>query len=1169
MNPVRLFCAVLLWSAFVPRVICADRNHLEFRDHGSRSFELHATKADISREQWLKASPTHAPDDIYWLGNKVAIQLQEGYDINGVLANSRLKLVETLNDNTFILEAPNAWTAAQEAHRLSKSDSTVVCTPVMREPIGPQSIYAAKPNDPLYQTQWHLENRDNDGNVLGAELNIRAAWPITRGEGVTIGIADFAVETTHPDLASRSLDSLHYNFFSGTTDLMLGDSDIHATALAGLAVGEMNNGIGISGVAPGAKFASWRIFNTNGAATDQDALRRMFQYASNSVAVQNHSWAYTGTAQGGPSFVTMQGIDNAITKGRKGKGVVMVRSAGNFRLNSGNSTLVLLPNGYAGNANNDAYINDPRVIAVAAVASDGRVAHYSSPGACILVAAPASESSTNNTGLVDNNFPALATTDRTGALGYNPDDDYVTGVGGFTGTSGVAPQIAGLAAMLLSVNTNLTYRDVQQILVLSAHHYDLADPSVETNAAGLIVSHNVGFGIPDAAAAVKLAKNWVKRPALTKVVKTSSVSNSIPDAGYLVRASGANVPGNLLSISGWMPFEERHPDLAPGEMLRPDTNTAALPLVSVGQALADITDNLTNKGALIQRGGDSFYNKIHRAEMAGARFAIVYNNVGDGLQRMVVTNFIHIPAIFIGQTAGEALVNEAQTNANLVAQLALNTVSYSFFVTNQLQCEHVGVRIQADTHARRADLRITLISPNGTRSILQRYDNGFATDTGPPDWTYWTTHNFFESSYGTWTVQFSDEQTNNTPAILFCGLTINGVRINDKDHDGLDDGWEVAKFGSITAQRAKDDFDGDGFSNIREELAGTNPKVADIPVITQNLTNRIVYIGGSTIFRVAATGVGPLLYQWKFNGADIAGATNSFLTVTNAQFGNAGVYSVVVDNITGSVTSSNVSLLVLLPNDLDLNQYADILVQGTNQQLQLWNMYSTNLLSVTTLSDGVPLPTNARVAAQGDFNNDGNMDLVVQSNGLVSVWVMNGTNHIDTANLKKGVLTPVAWKVMGARDFNRDGYVDILLRHDAGYVSVWQMKGTNFVSTVALNGGVAVPTDLKVASLDDFNHDGNFDILWQNTKTGALTVWYMNKYSKLKTVTLSNGGMLPSQGWTLAGSVDLTADGTKDLLWQNTNGTFYTWFMNGTNVIDANYLFNGDASPGWTIVGHK
>ncbi|MEI7900636.1 MAG: thrombospondin type 3 repeat-containing protein, partial [bacterium] len=49
----------------------------------------------------------------------------------------------------------------------------------------------------------------------------------------------------------------------------------------------------------------------------------------------------------------------------------------------------------------------------------------------------------------------------------------------------------------------------------------------------------------------------------------------------------------------------------------------------------------------------------------------------------------------------------------------------------------------------------------------------------------------------------------------------------DVDHDGLPDSWEIANFGSITAQSGSDDADGDGLSNAQEKALGTNPSAKD------------------------------------------------------------------------------------------------------------------------------------------------------------------------------------------------------------------------------------------------------------------------------------------------------------------------------------------------------
>ena len=73
--------------------------------------------------------------------------------------------------------------------------------------------------------------------------------------------------------------------------------------------------------------------------------------------------------------------------------------------------------------------------------------------------------------------------------------------------------------------------------------------------------------------------------------------------------------------------------------------------------------------------------------------------------------------------------------------------------------------------------------------------------------------------------------------------------------------------------------------------------------------------GGDAQFSVMANGTAPLAYQWFFNtNTPLAGATNSSLTVTGVQASDAGAYSVVVSNPSGSITSAYATLTVIPPS---------------------------------------------------------------------------------------------------------------------------------------------------------------------------------------------------------------------------------------------------------------
>ena len=119
-------------------------------------------------------------------------------------------------------------------------------------------------------------------------------------------------------------------------------------------------------------------------------------------------------------------------------------------------------------------------------------------------------------------------------------------------------------------------------------------------------------------------------------------------------------------------------------------------------------------------------------------------------------NSSRIPAVFIGRNDGEALRNYLTLNPTAVGRIQLTPSRMPLNVTNTLFCTHVGVQLQT-THPRRSDVRVTLVSPMGTRSVLQSINSNAAP--GPVDWTHWSTqHFFYESSAGTWQVEVSDER---------------------------------------------------------------------------------------------------------------------------------------------------------------------------------------------------------------------------------------------------------------------------------------------------------------------------------------------------------------------------------------------------------------------------
>ena len=154
-------------------------------------------------------------------------------------------------------------------------------------------------------------------------------------------------------------------------------------------------------------------------------------------------------------------------------------------------------------------------------------------------------------------------------------------------------------------------------------------------------------------------------------------------------------------------------------------------------------------------------------------------------------------------------------------------------------------------------------------------------------------------------------------------------------------------------------------------------------------------------------------------------------------------------------------------------------------------MNGTSLTSLATVTPGVVSDTNWKIVGMGDFNNDGQPDILWQNQatGSLSAWLMNGTSLASLATVTPGVVSDTNWKIVGISDFNSDGKPDILWQHQTtGALSVWLMNGTSLASLATVTPGVVSDTNWKIVGIGDFNGDGKPDILWQHQTTGALSV---------------------------------------------------------------------------------
>jgi len=131
------------------------------------------------------------------------------------------------------------------------------------------------------------------------------------------------------------------------------------------------------------------------------------------------------------------------------------------------------------------------------------------------------------------------------------------------------------------------------------------------------------------------------------------------------------------------------------------------------------------------------------------------------------------------------------------------------------------------------------------------------------------------------------------------------------------------------------------------------------PVITAGPASLTAPCGGAVTFSVTAVGVNPLIYQWRHTGVDIAGATGSTLTLNPVAAGNAGLYTVVVGNAGGNVSSLDALLTVTDPAPPQLS----IARVGPSQIQVTWPQSCINY--TLQAAHGLPSPPEAWTAVSG------------------------------------------------------------------------------------------------------------------------------------------------------------------------------------------------------------
>ena len=355
------------------------------------------------------------------------------------------------------------------------------------------------PAAPFFYRQWNLRNTGQSGGTRDIDINVVPAWAITRGNSnIRVAVIDSGVDFHHEDLAGRVLPGFtprrpHSLGRPSTLSHVPAWFVAHGQAVAGIIAASHNN-LGIAGVAPNVQIVPVNIFYSDGQSsiqTIQNAVEAInFAWNEGQAHVINNSWSARSTSAPNQdlAIAISDAIENARTLGRGGLGSVVVFSSGNFHLHSA------LEDGFFNGVAFPA--NLPNVLTVGAIDQRGNVWDRSSRGPQLDLVAPG----------VD-----ISTTDRMGVVGIEPANQHYTHR--FTGTSASAPHVAGVAALILSVNPTLRESEVRTIIKSTANKNLPGVAFTVNRPPGGSWNPDVGHGLLNAHAAVSQAAGGA--PAIT------------------------------------------------------------------------------------------------------------------------------------------------------------------------------------------------------------------------------------------------------------------------------------------------------------------------------------------------------------------------------------------------------------------------------------------------------------------------------------------------------------------------------------------------------------------------------------------------------------------------------------------------------------------------------
>ncbi len=671
---------------------------VEFASHVYAPADEPQAKLYLTDEITVQFKPEVSDDEIEKITTKLGLSLVK--EVRGVPRAFVFRVGSQATENPIKI-----------ANRLAQSDKVLLSEPNVA--IASRSFYI--PADTLFPDQWHLFN--TGGPLLSTHGHIDAvrAWDLTRGErSVVVAVADDSCDLNHADFQGSSKIVAPRDFagqdFEPLPEL---EDDNHGTACCGVAVAE-ETGTGVVGVAPGCALMPIR---TSGF-IDDDSIEDLCDWViDHGASVLSCSWGVNARAFN-LSLRMRNALHRAATLGRGGRGCVVVFAAGNEN-RPVNSTVneIGWPNNQPSGPTQwlAGFAAHEDVIAVAASSSQATKSAYSNWGREIAVCAPS-----NN--VRPRTFPqvtvqvsgrGIVTTDRVGPSGYSS-TDYTRDFGG---TSSACPTVAGVAALILSANPNLTAQEVRDILQATADKIvdNTPDPQLGNrfgtyDAGGH--SQWFGFGRVNAFQAVTEARRRLQGTTGQTVRKSSSPALAIPDSNATGVRNTIHIDntGSLASIK------------VIADISHTFIGDLRLTLIAPSGRQVMLHDRNGGSAGNIRRS----YDAVSTPGLSTLTGEPVQGDWVLWVQDLASADLGTLNRWELEITLRASTLVEAQDSSGVsIPDNNPTGIERALSVTESGQVQDVEVSVDI-THTYIGDLSISLIAPNGTRVALHERDGGDA-----------------------------------------------------------------------------------------------------------------------------------------------------------------------------------------------------------------------------------------------------------------------------------------------------------------------------------------------------------------------------------------------------------------------------------------------------------